>query len=546
MVDCNRKKRGKTVLNILIADDEKKVGLLVKELINWNSLELSLLDIVQDGQQAYEIILQKKPDIVITDIRMPNLSGLELIKKVTEANIPVHFIVISGYRYFDYAQTAIKYGVEDYLLKPIDEVELNKILNKVCEEEMQKRKEYVQVRLLQKKFQDSKHVLHRELMDQIFSNNENLDVEKINEEYGVDLEEGIFRAIGIKVDRNIRLEKNKQQEKLIIRKLEDLVNEKFQNKVIDLVVSGKRSMIILILLNYRDNIKTEIDEDIKQLFCQMKNYINDFETYEITMGLSNEILEFKNVNLALEMVKEALNCRIFEGTGKCIENYSKNRNQNVKAQNIIKEYQEEIIKNINIADGGKLAASVEICFKKAEEEHVFACEFYALADGLFGEYCEQVTVLFKEDMMNQYKEWVEESEHCKTVFSLRQYVQNVFRRHLCSLNEKRKEVERRPILEAIKFIKQNYSQKILLDEVAEKLGFNTNYFSEIFKNETGKNFSTYLLEVRMAEAKILLRDSTDTIYEIASKVGYKDSKFFSQQFTKVVGIKPVEYRKLYY
>ena len=81
---------------------------------------------------------------------------------------------------------------------------------------------------------------------------------------------------------------------------------------------------------------------------------------------------------------------------------------------------------------------------------------------------------------------------------------------------------------------------------AEMSGFNANYFSEIFKKETGKNFTAFLLEVRIEASKAMLRDTTKTVYEIASDVGYKDSKFFSQQFTKIVGIKPKEYRRLYY
>ena len=109
------------MLKVLIADDEKKVGLLVKNLIRWEELQLEFMDIVQDGQAAYEVIMDKRPDIVITDIRMPSLSGLDMIKKVTESSLPVHFIVISGYRYFEYAQTALKFGVKDYLLKPIEE-----------------------------------------------------------------------------------------------------------------------------------------------------------------------------------------------------------------------------------------------------------------------------------------------------------------------------------------------------------------------------------------------------------------------------------------
>ena len=121
------------MLKVLIADDEKKIGLLIKKLILWDELSMECMDIVQDGEAALRTILKDHPDIVITDIRMPGLSGLELIERVTDElkeDAP-HFIVISGYRYFEYARKAIKYGVEDYLLKPIEEDELNNVLRKI-------------------------------------------------------------------------------------------------------------------------------------------------------------------------------------------------------------------------------------------------------------------------------------------------------------------------------------------------------------------------------------------------------------------------------
>ncbi len=110
------------MLKVLIADDEKKIGLLIKKLILWDELSMECMDIVQDGEAALRTILKDHPDIVITDIRMPGLSGLELIERVTDelGEDAPHFIVISGYRYFEYARKAIKYGVEDYLLKPIE------------------------------------------------------------------------------------------------------------------------------------------------------------------------------------------------------------------------------------------------------------------------------------------------------------------------------------------------------------------------------------------------------------------------------------------
>ena len=155
------------MLKVLIADDEYKVGFLVKKLIEWDKLNLEFAGLVQDGMTAYEKICECTPDIVITDIRMPVLSGLELIKKVIDEGRSVHFIVISGYKYFEYAQQAIKYGVEDYLLKPIDEVELNQILKKIADTETNREKESRSVDTMVKKLHDSRYILHREFLNSI-------------------------------------------------------------------------------------------------------------------------------------------------------------------------------------------------------------------------------------------------------------------------------------------------------------------------------------------------------------------------------------------
>ena len=116
------------MISVLIADDELAVCQLVNHLIDWDGLQMERLDYASNGLEALDMIEKHRPDIVITDIRMPGLSGLELIRKTREQNIPVSFIIISGYREFEFARQAIQYGVEDYLLKPIQEKELNSLL----------------------------------------------------------------------------------------------------------------------------------------------------------------------------------------------------------------------------------------------------------------------------------------------------------------------------------------------------------------------------------------------------------------------------------
>lgn len=176
---------------------------------------------------------------------------------------------------------------------------------------------------------------------------------------------------------------------------------------------------------------------------------------------------------------------------------------------------------------------------------LMASEYYGLGNGLIAEYAAVVLELFQTEP-EKAAQWQEAVGHCRTVSSLQKYIKDALKEDLEMIRKRREDLERKPVLNAIRYVQENYGQKILLEDVAEMVGFNASYFSEIFKKETGKNFTTFLLEVRIEESKTMLRDTTKTIYEIAADVGYKDAKFFSQQFTKMVGIKPKEYRRLYY
>ncbi|HHX36786.1 MAG TPA: response regulator, partial [Clostridiaceae bacterium] len=124
---------------ILIVDDEKKVCWLIKQSIRWKEIGAKCIGTASTGIEAFAIIKKLKPDIVISDIRMPDMDGLELVRKGKEIDANCTYIIITGYRQFDYAHTALKYGVADFLLKPIDSSELNSVLYRIVAEKKKKR-----------------------------------------------------------------------------------------------------------------------------------------------------------------------------------------------------------------------------------------------------------------------------------------------------------------------------------------------------------------------------------------------------------------------
>ena len=151
-------------MKFLLADDTE----LIREGLKSMLLQLPNPAICPEirtacnGAEALSLMREHPVDLLITDIRMPVLTGLEMIQKASEQGVKCHFIVVSGYKYFDYAQKALKYGVEDYLLKPIDEDELNRQLQKIVAEEEQREDKQQQVDQIEKKLEDSKYLSHTE------------------------------------------------------------------------------------------------------------------------------------------------------------------------------------------------------------------------------------------------------------------------------------------------------------------------------------------------------------------------------------------------
>ena len=119
------------MIKVVVADDEVKVCQLICNLVDWSTFDMEIVAVAHNGEEALEMVRQHEPDLLVTDIRMPGCDGLEMIARAKQLREDLDFVIISGYRHFEYAQSAIKYGVSDYLLKPIQKEELCSTLEKM-------------------------------------------------------------------------------------------------------------------------------------------------------------------------------------------------------------------------------------------------------------------------------------------------------------------------------------------------------------------------------------------------------------------------------
>jgi two-component system, response regulator YesN len=537
------------MMKVIIADDEVKVCQLIYKLIDWNELDMEVVGISHNGIDALEQVKEKKPDIVITDIRMPGYDGIELIRLCREINEYIDFIIISGYAQFEYAQKVIKYGVCDYLLKPIKKEELINNLEKMKEKYADRMNKLTNEEKLKARLKVDIEKLRSRIFTEILLNKsiQNLDlkIQNINEEYHYKFQEGNFQAITIKIDLGFKeIEKNKIS--ILKSKATDIFNNHLFSECFDLEIYFQDSVGYCIL-NYKESCKKIIRKKLKLALDELLIQKNIFMDLEVTLGIGSIVEDLSKLYQSFRVAYYAMEERILLGRGKLIENVEI-RDNHQYITGVLSELNKSMEKSIEILDKDLLIASVDE-FKKmlVENQNISGEEIIDSVNEIFKIY----VILVRNNMMeienkaefsNEFNIYI---NNCGSVEEIFEYLKNKFLKSLDKIIEGKRQADTKPIRVAKEYIKQNYMKQISLEEVSSFVGFNSSYFSHLFKKESGKNFLEYLSETRMNKAKEFLKETNLSIAVICEKVGYCDIKHFTKSFKKIAGIKPNEYRKLY-
>jgi two-component system, response regulator YesN len=524
-------------LRVLIVDDENRIAQLISKLIHWEENGLVPAGICSDGQEAYEQISAGNADIVVTDIRMPVMNGLELIRRIHDTyQNSVHFIVISGYREFEYAHTALKYGVEDYLLKPVNEHELNTTLSRLSraystEQEREKKAE--------KDEQVKKELLSQHAAAFLVQNSTIPALEDFNREYSLVLENTLFLAVYIRLDRHVSSEQDSMQDRLIVQNIIRIMTEKLAPAVRNQLHTADDAGSIYFVLNYTAG--GSIEALLPDIFNELKEYVYAFSRYELTLACGSE-KSFSEITASIRRAGEGIHERIVFGTGRIIST----RDIEIKHDALLEE---DILDTIRLKtanavqslSSAQLSRLIDSVFSGIKEKKLYNADaYYETADMFVRFVYDQMSVSSREERM-----LTDEIHSCYSVADL----SLLLRTRLCTkLEELRKQKQsqaEKPIRSAKEYVEAHYAEKITLEDVAGILKLNPSYLSTLFKKETGSNFLEYVIEVRIEKAKQLLVSTNDTMAGIAEKVGYADTRYFSQCFEKVAGLKPSIYRKLY-
>lgn len=532
-------------IKIFLVEDEIVIRNGIRNGIEWEKEGHEFVGEASDGELAYPMILEAKPDILITDIRMPFMDGLELCRLVREELPDIKILILSGYDEFDYAKEAIRLGVTEYLLKPITSAKLLEVLEKIG---AQVRHENAERELLRKYTEDMKENAELEKMMffvKLVSGEMSIgDIIDTGKRFDMNLSARAYSVVLFKIVYQMKERKRLPHAAAVYSDVEEMI-AKLPN-----IQSFQRGVDGWAFLLTADS-KEQMAERIGRLKQRLKSLMDEYEDAEYFGGIGKCVTRLGEIR---ESFIEA--DRAFAGR------FTHEMNQIISAKELRELHEEEELNLRGFSEIGHSRQLIEKFLNNGTDEEIesFSRAYleeipednlrstimrqYIMMDIyiVVMSFCEKLEV--SEELLHK------EMENAKTAMKTA-YSEEEIHRYITMLLKKAVEFRdtasgRRysDIIQAAKEeIAATYmSEDISLNVVAASIGMSPSYFSSIFSREVGKTFVEYLTETRMEKAKELLMCSPMKTSEIGYEVGYKDSHYFSYIFKKTQGCSPKEYR----
>ena len=535
------------MIKVIIADDEEHVCRLIRSLVDWESLGMGVVGIARDGVEALGLVQSEQPDLMITDIRMPGYDGLEMIRRAQLLKADLDFIIISGYRHFEYAQNAIKYGVGDYLLKPIKKEDLLAALGKMRDRYRERTERLTNEERLKTRVKSDAEKLRAGLFRECLlprGEAELPPLQAVNEAYRYSFRPGMFQVCAVKIDCGSGDQFNSAVG-ILDEKAEQILTGMLREVCFDMGTC-RDDCTVYCVLNFAPDDRAAVHRRLKAVTDELLVQKAVFGQTEFTVCAGTAVGEIGRLGESFQAANWAVGQRLIAGTGGLIEGEAP-RPEPPAAQALRAELNKGLASALEVLDRQAALACIEALKNGAVSAGLSGQQIVSLA----GEACElylmhlrnnRIPVQYGDEFLEKFRV---HAGRCGTVGELFGYLSLTVSASLDVIVEEKKQQDTRPIRLAKQYIRQNYTRPIGLEEVSGYVGFSPTYFSTLFKKESGSNFVDYLSEIRMDRAKELLKETNLSVASICEQVGYSDLKHFTKSFRSYTGLKPNEYRKLY-
>ncbi len=540
-----------SAVDVLIVDDEQHTREGIRDELEWSKHGMRVIGTAANAYEALDIMDRSLPHIVILDIKMPDMDGLELLEIVKCRYPNVRVILISGYDQFSYAQKAVSGGAFCYILKPIDERELTEKILDARREIVEEQHRIHEDEVLRTRYRENLPVLRDHFLGMLASGRplrpDRL-IEK-GEALGIDLSGKDFVVVAFdpSEERDEMVDQSAYRRYSVMEKAERILCEISDtrdpvhcyafnvDKHIALLVAGD-SIDIDAILASTGEIRTWVNVNLgvsvtasigtvvhnpQDIHVSAKNAIEGLE-YRFVKG-SNSV--FLGSDLSFGMEGRAL-VRRFERTLKELKPAAEKA---VKSGDGIEDLVESIVAELARAVEKDLSCKSDLCFVLV----VFVLE---------------LLISIRADLSFFFVDGIDMVSYLKAI-AVREELQSFLLEYLCGLhsswNDHVSSSNNRLVTRALRYMEENIHGDISLTRVAEELNVHPNYLSRIFKTSSGRTYIEREIEMKMNEARRMLEETDGRVYEIANALSYRDVNYFTRTFKRMVGVSPTEYRSIH-
>lgn len=526
---------------VLLVDDEEVVIQVIMRKINWEGLGFSVIGYANNGVKALEMVEEFQPDVVVTDIKMPYMDGMELANRIKTEYPATKILLFTGFDEFEYAKEAVHLEVEEYILKPVNSVELTNVFTQLKIKLDQEIDEKRNVEILRKYYMESLPFLQANFYSTLIEGRIHKDeLEKYLSDYQISFSGPFFCCLVIHTSSG---QVPEHMNPLLLsasveKQAQERLGEKWQAKFFAYL----GNTVLIVQLKHENDVSELTDECDR--FCK---YARRIIGAVVTVGIGHVCRNILELPQSYNSAREAVSYRVLYGTAKAInikeiapQEMSESASANDEElfhlfktirlgspeaiEEAVNKYLNHTFVPVNSLQNYYIAVMelISALYKFSANNEVFVDDFSADMRVLYGRLLD-----FDPEAM---KKWLIDIS-----FSLHEELIKARSRSTKSL-----------ILKAKEYIYNNFSnEQLSLDDICKFLGVSNAYFSTSFKKETGNSFVAYLTEYRMNQASRMLIETNDKNYIIAKKVGYADPNYFSYVFKRQFGMSPSKYRTEY-
>lgn len=538
---------------LIIVDDEYSTRNGLKVCINWLEYGIEVIGEAENGMKGLALAQSCRPDIVLTDVKMPGMDGIEMVRRLREVMPEIKIVYISGYDDIAYLKSAIKMDAVDYILKPVNLDELTAVVEKIMD--MSKREERANdlLQRMSTKLQQSIPLLKEKFLIQLIrdGNPDRAQIERRIDFLELRLSyDASYCALIIRIDNAITVFEamSEQNTQLISFAIQNICQELVDQRTSGYAFENRRGEYVLIIA-----LPETLGEDIllpfvEELTSSLHGFLKRLAEIHLTIGIGGSAAHLGQLTESYQTAAEAIERKLFLGRNQAVMYDAMAASKDVDYRRInellaaiasvlktgdaeqIEQLLEAIFRELILSRGIGYKDCQRICLQVLLVASQFLSEF-GLRTGLQnGEESEVWEQLLKLETLEEM------SRHIKHyLFSICRQVETK------SFKKANDDV----IGKIIRIIGERYAENLTISDIAQRVYLAKTYICLLFKQETGETINEYITRVRMEKAKELLKETDKKLADISQAIGYVEPSYFTKQFRKYTGMTPSEYRDIH-